>query len=367
MLYHLLYPLAKYSIVFNVMRYISFRSIGAFLTALLITLLLGPAFIRMLRKKSAVETIDADVPKMHQSKAGTPTMGGLIILVALLAASFLWNDLSNRSIQLMFLTIVWLGVVGFLDDYLKNFGKSVKGLLPRYKLWGQISVGLLLTLVIYFGSSPSDNITALQIPFFKDTYIHLGWLFIPLIVLYITGTSNAVNLTDGLDGLAAGTLVFSALGLGVMSYIKGNFVSAGYLNLEYIFSAGELAVFSAALVGTLIGFLWFNAYPAQVFMGDTGSLTLGGILAVMSVLLKEQIFLVIIGFVFISETLSVMIQTTWFKHTKRKFGTGKRVFLCAPIHHHYELKGWHEAKIVIRFWIIAILLLAVGLSTIKLR
>lgn len=367
MLYHLLYPLAKYSIVFNVFRYISFRSIGAFITALVFTLFIGPSIIRLLRQKSAVETIDLDAPEKHRSKAGTPTMGGLIILFALLISSLLWNDLGNKSILMMYLTIIWLGIFGFLDDYLKNFIKSAKGMLPKYKLWGQISVGLLLTLAIYFSAEPLENVTAVQIPFLKDTFIYLGWLFIPIIVFYITGISNAVNLTDGLDGLAAGIMIFSALGLGVMSYLKGNFVTAGYLNLEFMPNAGELTVFLAALIGTLIGFLWFNAHPAQVFMGDTGSLTLGGILAVSSVLLKEQIFFLIIGFLFISETLSVIIQRTWFKHTKHKYGTGRRVFLCAPIHHHYELKGMHEAKIVIRFWIIAILLLAVGLSTIKLR
>ncbi len=349
------------------MRYITFRSIGAFLTALILTLVVGPAFIAFLKKKSAVETIDTDVPEQHRSKAGTPTMGGLIILFALLISSLLWNDLSNRSIMMMYLTTVWLGAIGFLDDYLKNFRKVAKGLIPRYKLWGQISVGLLLTLAIYFSSSAADNVTALQIPFLKSTYIQLGWMFIPLIVFYITGISNAVNLTDGLDGLAAGVLAFSALGLGVMSYLKGNFVTAEYLNLEFIATAGELTVYIAALIGTLIGFLWFNSHPAQVFMGDTGSLTLGGILAVISILLKEQIFFVIIGFIFIAETFSVIIQRSWFRHTKRKFGVGKRVFLCAPIHHHFELKGLHESKIVIRFWIIAILLMAIGLSTLKLR
>jgi phospho-N-acetylmuramoyl-pentapeptide-transferase len=367
MLYHLLYPLAKYSIVFNVLRYISFRSIGAFLTALLFTLFVGPSLIKLLKKKSAVETIDADAPEKHRIKAGTPTMGGLIIIMGLLVASLLWNDLTNRSILMMYLTTVWLGVFGFLDDYLKNFLKAAKGLLPKYKLWGQISVGLLLTLAIYYSSGATDNMSAIQIPFFKDTYIHLGWFFIPVMVVYITGISNAVNLTDGLDGLSAGVMIFSALGLGVMSYLKGNFVAADYLNLEFIPTAAELTVFISALIGTLIGFLWFNAYPAQVFMGDTGSLTLGGILAVISILLKEQIFFIIIGFLFISETLSVMIQRTWFRHTKRKYGEGRRVFLCSPIHHHFEMKGMHEAKIVIRFWIIAILLLAVGLSTIKLR
>ncbi|MDY0151260.1 MAG: phospho-N-acetylmuramoyl-pentapeptide-transferase [Candidatus Cloacimonas sp.] len=367
MFYHLLFPLARYSIVFNVFRYVTFRSIGAFITSLLISLFIGPAFIRVLKRKSAVETIDDDLPEKHRLKQGTPTMGGIIILVSLLITSLLWNVLTNPAILMMYLTTIWLGALGFIDDYLKNFVKSKKGLVPKYKLWGQISVGLILTMAIYYSSSAADNITALQIPFFKDTYIELGWLFIPFVVFLITGTSNAVNLTDGLDGLAAGTLAFAAMGLGVMSYLKGNFVAAGYLNLEFITNAGELTVFISALIGTLIGFLWFNSYPAQVFMGDTGSLTLGGILAVISVLLKEQIFLVIIGMLFIAETSSVIIQTSWFKYTRRKYGQGRRVFLCAPLHHHYELKGIHETKIVTRFYILAILLVAIGLSTIKLR
>jgi phospho-N-acetylmuramoyl-pentapeptide-transferase len=367
MFYHLLFPLAKYSILFNVFRYVTFRSIGAFITSLVISLMVGPAFIRLLRSKSAVETIDEDLPEKHRLKQGTPTMGGLIILVSLLISSLLWNILTNSAILMMYLTTVWLGILGFLDDYLKNFVKAKKGLIPRYKLWGQISVGLILTMAIYYSSSASDNITALQIPFFKNTYIDLGWFFIPFVVFLITGSSNAVNLTDGLDGLAAGTMAFTALGLGVMSYLKGNYIAAEYLNLEFIHNAGELTVFISALIGTLIGFLWFNSYPAQVFMGDTGSLTLGGIMAVISVLLKEQIFLVIIGFIFVTETFSVIIQRSWFRHTKRKYGIGRRVFLCAPLHHHYELKGIHETKIVTRFYIVAILLVAVGLSTIKLR
>jgi len=366
-LYHLLFPLAKYSILFNVFRYVTFRSIGAFITSLVIALLVGPAFIRMLKRKAAVETIDEDLPEKHRLKQGTPTMGGIIILVSLLISSLLWNILTNPAIIMMYLTIVWLGIVGFVDDYLKNFVKSKKGLIPKYKLLGQISVGLLLTLAIYYSSSVSDHITALQIPFMKSTYIELGWVFIPFVVFLITGTSNAVNLTDGLDGLAAGTLAFAALGLGVMCYLKGNFIAADYLNLEYIYNAGELTVFISALIGTLIGFLWFNSYPAQVFMGDTGSLTLGGILAVISVLLKEQIFFMIIGLIFVAETGSVIIQRSWYKWTKRKYGQGRRVFLCAPLHHHYELKGIHETKIVTRFYIVAILLVAMGLSTLKLR
>ncbi|MFA7025590.1 MAG: phospho-N-acetylmuramoyl-pentapeptide-transferase, partial [Candidatus Cloacimonadaceae bacterium] len=213
----------------------------------------------------------------------------------------------------------------------------------------------------------ADNITALQIPFFKGMYLELGLFFIPFVIFMIIGSSNAVNLTDGLDGLAAGTLAFSALGLGIMSYLKGNFIVADYLNLEFIQNAGELTVFISGMMGALIGFLWYNSYPAQIFMGDTGSLALGGILAVISVLLKEQIFLVIIGLIFVLETGSVITQRYWFKYTKKKFGAGRRVFLCAPIHHHYELKGIHETKIVTRFYIVAILLVAVGLSTIKLR
>lgn len=367
MLYHLLFPLARYSIMFNVFRYVTFRSIGAFITSLLLSLALGPWFIRQLKRVSAVETIDEDAPEKHSIKAGTPTMGGIIILSSLLISSFLWNNLSNSCILMMYLTTVWLGLLGFLDDYLKNFVKAKKGLVPKYKLWGQISVALLLTLAIYYGAETGKNVSALQIPFFKNMYLELGIFFIPFTLFFIVGTSNAVNLTDGLDGLAAGVMIAAALGLGVMAYLKGNYVAAGYLNLEFIPSAGELTVFIAAMIGTLIGFLWFNSYPAQVFMGDTGSLTMGGVLAVISILLKEQIFFVIIGSIFIYETLSVIIQRSWFRYTKKRYGTGRRVFLCAPVHHHYELKGLHESKIVIRFWIVAILLVAIGLSTIKLR
>lgn len=367
MLYHILYPLASYSIVFNVLRYVTFRSIGAFITALLISLFLGPAFIRLLRSKKAVESIDEDMPEKHRLKQGTPTMGGLIILVSLMISSLFWNILSNPAILMMYLSTVWLGILGFLDDYLKNFVKAKKGLIPKYKLWGQISIGLILALAIYYSASPQDQITALQIPFFKGMYLELGIIFIPFVILMITGSSNAVNLTDGLDGLAAGNLAFVAAGLGIMSYLKGNFIAAEYLNLEYIANAGELVVFITALIGALIGFLWFNSYPAQVFMGDTGSLALGGMMAVISILLKEQIFLAIIGMVFVAETGSVILQRGWFKHTKRKYGEGRRVFLCAPLHHHFELKGIHETKIVTRFYIVTMLLVAIGMSTIKLR
>ncbi|MFO7660805.1 MAG: phospho-N-acetylmuramoyl-pentapeptide-transferase [Candidatus Cloacimonadaceae bacterium] len=367
MLYHIFVPLAQYNIIFNVFRYVTFRSIAAFVTALLFSLLIGPSIIRSLRAHSAVETIDEDVPEKHRIKQGTPTMGGLIILFGLMISSLLWNNLTNSFILIMYLTTVWLGVFGFLDDYLKNFVKSKKGLIPRYKLLGQVSLAVILSLAIYYSSPNRNIVTTMQIPFLKETFIQLGWFFFPIVLLMIVGTSNAVNLTDGLDGLASGIIIFSALGLGIMSYLKGNFVIAGYLNLEYIYEAGELIVFIAALIGTLIGFLWYNSYPAQVFMGDTGSLALGGILAVLAIMLREQLFFFIVALLFVVEALSVMTQRYYFKYTKRKFGFGKRVFLCAPIHHHYELKGLHESKIVIRFWIIAIMLVAVGLSTIKLR
>jgi phospho-N-acetylmuramoyl-pentapeptide-transferase len=367
MFYHIFAPLADYNIVFNVFRYVTFRSIAAFITALLFSLFIGPVIIRSLKAHSAVETIDDDVPEGHRIKEGTPTMGGLIILFGLMISSLLWNNLTNSFILMMYLTTIWLGIFGFLDDYLKNFVKAKKGLIPRYKLLGQIGIAVLLTLAIYYSSPNRDVVTTMQIPFLKNTIIQLGWFFFPIVLLMIVGTSNAVNLTDGLDGLASGITIFAALGLGIMSYLKGNFVIAGYLNLEYIYEAGELIVFISALIGTLIGFLWYNSYPAQVFMGDTGSLTLGGILAVLAVMLREQLFFVIIALIFVSEAMSVIIQRYYFKYTKRKFGIGRRVFLCAPIHHHFELKGLHESKIVIRFWIVAILLAAIGLSTIKLR
>ncbi len=367
MFYHIFVPLADYNTIFNVFRYVTFRSIAAFITALLFSLFIGPYIIKSLRAHSAVETIDEDVPESHRIKQGTPTMGGLIILCGLMISSLLWNNLTNSFILMMYLTTVWLGVFGFLDDYLKNFVKAKKGLIPRYKLLGQVSIAILLMLVIYYSSPNKDIVTTMQIPFLKNTIIQLGFFFFPIVLFMIVGTSNAVNLTDGLDGLASGIIIFAALGLGIMSYLKGNFVIAKYLNLEYIFEAGELIVFISALIGTLIGFLWYNSYPAQVFMGDTGSLTLGGILAVLAIMLREQLFFFIIGLLFVSEAMSVLIQRYYFKYTKKKFGVGKRVFLCAPIHHHYELRGLHESKIVIRFWIIAILLVAVGLSTIKLR
>ncbi|MBN1949296.1 MAG: phospho-N-acetylmuramoyl-pentapeptide-transferase [Candidatus Cloacimonetes bacterium] len=371
MLYHLFLPLVQTEIfgytLFNVVQYVTFRAIAAFITALIFSLLLGPRFINLLRKSQAVEIINDYLPPSHRSKVGTPTMGGLIALSGLFIASLLWNNLVNSYVLIMYLTTIWLGSVGFLDDYLKNFRQTKRGLIAKYKLISQISLGIIIAGILYLGSPSKDNITSINLPFLKDTIIQLSWFFIPFVVFMIVGTSNAVNLTDGLDGLAGGTIAMSAFALGVMAYIKGHFVIADYLNVEFIANAGELTVFTAALIGTVLGFLWFNIKPAQIFMGDTGSLSLGGILAVLAILLREEIFFAIAGGIFVIEAMSTIIQRFYFKYTRFRTGTGKRVFLCAPIHHHFELKGISEEKIVIRFWIISALLAAVALATLKIR
>jgi len=364
--YHLF---SQYITTFNPLRvftYVTFRSAGAFITALIFSYLFGPWIINTLKRHLAVETIDEDMPDRHQAKQGTPTMGGLIILIGLLGSSLLWTRLDNSYIWMMYLTTIWLGIFGFIDDYLKNFAKSKKGLIPKYKLMGQVSVSLMIALFLYF-SNDIEYLAYIDLPFLKHTAIFLGFMFIPVVIFIVVGTSNAVNLTNGLDGLAEGISAIVALGLGIMSYLKGNINYADYLNLGFIPKAGELTVFIAALVGTLIGFLWYNCRPAEIFMGDTGSLPLGGILAMLSILLREQIFLAIVGFVFIAEAMSVIIQVRYFKFTKKRYGVGRRVFKMAPLHHHYELLGFAESKIVVRFWIITILLLVIGLSTIKLR
>jgi len=371
MFYHLFLPLIHTEIlgykIFNVFQYVTFRAIMSFITALLFSLFLGPKFIKLLKRNQALEIIHDYLPPQHQKKQGTPTMGGLFVLLGLLLSSLLWNNLVNSYILIMLLTTIWLGSVGFLDDYLKNFRHAKNGLIAKYKLLAQVALGLIIALILFFSADDKSTITIINLPFLKHTAIYLGWVFIPFAIFMIVGTSNAVNLTDGLDGLAAGTIALSAFALGIMAYLKGNFVISDYLNLEFIPNAGELTVFTTALIGTLLGFLWYNAKPAQIFLGDTGSLSLGGILAVLSILLREEIFFAIVGGIFVMEAMSSIMQRYYFKYTRKKTGVGKRIFLCAPIHHHYELKGIDEGKIVVRFWIIAILLVAVGLATIKLR
>lgn len=367
MFYHIFAPLSDVSIFFNVFRYVTFRSIAAFITALFFSYLIGPFFINMLKRRKAVESIDQDLPDIHQTKAGTPTMGGLIILCGLLLATFLWNNLSNLYIILMIITTVSLGFIGFIDDYLKNFKFRVKGLAPHYKIIGQVALSIFVVAVIYYSSPDKSKITRIALPFLKNTYIQLGVFFFVFVMFLIVGTSNAVNLTDGLDGLAVGTIAIATFAIGVMAYIKGNYTIASYLKLDFISEAGELTVFTSGLMGTLVGFLWYNAKPAQIFMGDTGSLPLGGILAMLAVLIKEEIFFAIVGIIFIVEALSTILQTFYFKYTRWRTGKGKRIFRCAPLHHHYEMKGLKEEKIVIRFWIVALLFAAIAFATLKLR
>ena len=368
MFYQIFMPLINTKLfgyyIFNVFQYVTFRSVGAFITALIFSLFLGPFWIKKIKNFQAVEIIDEYMPESHKKKTGTPTMGGLIILSGLLISTFLWNNLSNSYIILMIITTVWLGGVGFLDDYLKNIKRSKDGLIAKYKLIFQLFLGLGISLYLYI-SNP--DIAKISVPFLKNVVLNLGWLFIPFVVFLIVGASNAVNLTDGLDGLAAGTMAFAIFGIGVFAYIKGNFKIANYLNLEYINNSGELVIYISAIIGTLVGFLWFNTKPAEIFMGDTGSLAMGGIIAVLAVLIKEELVLGILGGIFVVEALSSLLQRYYFKYTRLKFGEGRRLFKMAPLHHHFEKLGMKEEKIVVRFWIIATLLLALGLATIKLR
>jgi len=362
MFYHLLYPLSDYWSVLNVFKYITFRSSYATVTALLICFIFGNWVIGKLEALQIGETIDSDGPEHHQKKAGTPTMGGVLVLAAIVIPTLLWADLTNRYVQLALMGTVWMGSIGFVDDYLKVVKKRPKGMIGRFKLAGQISYGLILGAVMVFGGEGGSVVTSTSVPFFKDVLINWGWLYIPLVILVVTGASNAVNLADGLDGLAIGLSSLAFAGFGVIAYLSGHSLFAEYLNLLYLPQAGELTVYCAAVVGAGIGFLWFNAHPARVFMGDTGSLALGGALGTVAIMVKKEFLLVVIGGIFVAEALSVMLQVMWFRRTG-----GKRLFKMAPLHHHFELIGWSETQVVVRFWIIGILLLLVGMSSIKLQ
>ncbi|MGC8654587.1 MAG: phospho-N-acetylmuramoyl-pentapeptide-transferase [Candidatus Kryptoniota bacterium] len=352
---------------FGIFRYITFRSALAAITALLLSFLIGPIVIKKLREHQIGEEAKVEAPKSHLSKAGTPTMGGLIILGSILTALLMWGDLSNTYILLILFTTVWLGLLGFTDDYLKVIKKKKKGLIARYKLIGQIGIGLIIGSVLYFAPEFRLYNSITTVPFFKNLNFDYSYFYIPAIIFIITGTSNAVNLTDGLDGLAIGTVGITALTLALMSYVSGNIEFSRYLNIIYLRGTGELTVYCASLVGASLGFLWYNAYPAQVFMGDTGSLALGGAIAAISVMIKKELVLPILGGIFLAEALSVIIQRLYFKYTKKKYGEGKRVFKMAPIHHHFELTGVPEPKIVTRFYIIGILLAILSLTTFKVR
>ena len=380
MLYELFYPLREHFSAFGVFQYITFRAAGAAVTALLMAFLVGPAILRRLKAMSVHQGTREGTPDTHLGKHATPTMGGLIILIATLAPTLLWARLNNRYVLIAMFTMLWMGCIGFLDDYLKlkqkREGKKNEGLVERYKLAGQISLGLVIG--IYLWQFPTSSLpgASTTLPFYKYVLVvplfsWLAWLYVPFVTFILTGTSNAVNLTDGLDGLAAGLTAIAAATFAIFAYLMSNAKTSAYLLLFFLQGAGELTIFCAAIFGACIGFLWFNTYPADVFMGDTGSLALGGALGIVAILLKSEFLLLMIGGVFVAETMSVIIQRSVFKRRKAKHGLeyarANRVFLRAPLHHHFEMKGWKETRVVVRFWILGILCAFLALTTLKLR
>ncbi len=361
MLYHLLYPLHEVASVFNVFRYITFRTAAAVVTALALSLLLGPWLIHTLRRLSVGQNIREVGPRSHLVKAGTPTMGGLLILLAFLASTLLWAKLSDAYVWLAVGVTTAFGLIGFWDDFIKVRRHRNLGLTSRTKFLLQVVVAsatavVLLSLPGRYGFEPT-----LTFPFFKQVVLDLGWFYVPFVALVLVGASNAVNLTDGLDGLAIGSTLIAAATYAIFTYVAGHKLVAAYLQIPFINGVGEVAVFCGALVGASLGFLWFNSHPAEVFMGDVGSLALGGAIGIVAVLCKQELVLILVGGLFVLEAGSVIIQVASFKLT------GKRVFRMAPLHHHFELKGWSEPKIIVRFWIVAVLFALLSLSTLKLR
>ncbi len=367
MLFEFLYPLREHLSVLNVFQYITARSAFAAISALLISFVIGPWIIRKLEKHQIGEEIGARGPQSHQKKKGTPTMGGIIILLAILIPTMLFARLDNIYVQIIILSTVWMGLIGFLDDYLKSIKKLKDGLIARYKLAGQIVLGLIVSYIIFHTPEFAAFKSSTSVPFFKNLELDFGMLYPLIIVLVITGYSNAVNLADGLDGLAAGLLAIAFTVFSAIAYISGRVDFSDYLNIIYLPGAGELTVFTAALTGACMGFLWFNSAPAQVFMGDVGSLSTGAALGTLAILLKKELLLFIIGGVFVWEAASVLLQLLYFRYTREKYGEGKRLFKMAPVHHHFELAGWPETRVVIRFWIIGILLALFSLTTFKIR
>jgi len=361
---------------FGAFEFITTRTAFAAGTALIISLLIGKHIINLLEKMQLREVIREDIGlDTHLDKAHTPTMGGIIILLAILVPAILWMKPGNIYTWLIIFVTLALGLVGFMDDYIKVIRKNKRGLLKRFKLTGQILVGLVLGIGLYFYPEFHEYNTLTTVPFLKNVNIDyailgqaLGWvIYIPVVIFILTAVSNAVNLTDGLDGLATGITAIAGLTLGIFAYVSGRTDFSNFLSILYLPGSGELTVFAASIVGACMGFLWYNTHPAEVFMGDTGSLALGGALGAMALMLHKELLLPIVCGVFFFETVSVIIQTTYFKYTKQKYGVGKRVFLMTPIHHHFEKKGWPESKIVVRFWIISVLLAIISLVTLKLR
>jgi len=359
MLYHFLYPLHAYFSAFNVFRYITFRTIYASLTAFFICFFLGPWVIRTLAARQVGQYIRSEGPKSHFDKAGTPTMGGLLILFAILVSTLLWADLTNIYIGVVCLILVGFGVVGFTDDYLMQIKKRSKGLSARGKIGMQVVLALVAATLLY--NSPDFN-TQVTVPFFKNLSPDLGVFYILFAAFVIVGSSNAVNLTDGLDGLAIGPVLIASVTYMLFAYLAGHIKLSAYLQINYVAGCGEITVFCGAIAGASLGFLWFNTYPAQIFMGDVGSLPLGALLGTIAVITKQEILLTIVGGLFVIEALSVIFQVSFFKVTN-----GRRIFRMAPLHHHFELKGWPEPKVIVRFWIIAIALALISMSTLKLR
>lgn len=385
MFYWILYPLRDSTMLFNLFGYITFRAAGATFTAMLVAFAAGPAIISFLRRHQIGQTVRDDGPKSHLTKEGTPTMGGLLILLSVLVPVLLWGRLDNRLLMVVLISTIWMGLIGLLDDYLKVVRHCSKGLVGRYKLAGQFVLGIAMGVWLCFSpvqegagaapqvfpsvrtidldSSPEIDIrsTETTVPFFKGIRIDMGLLYILFVALVLAGTANAVNLTDGLDGLATGVSLISILTFAAMAYLLGNVNFAEYLQFSYLPGVGEVLVFAGAMAGACLGFLWFNAPPAAVFMGDTGSLALGGAIGSMAVVTRNELLLFLVGGVFVAEVLSVVLQVGWFKRT------GRRVFRMAPIHHHFELLGWRESKVVVRFWIVAAILGLLGLTTLKIR
>ena len=361
MLYDLLVPLADEHTFFNIFRYITFRAAYATVTALILSFVLGPWVIRKLRALKAGQMIREEGPQSHQRKAGTPTMGGVLIIAAIVIPTFLWADLEESFIQMVLVATLWMGGLGFLDDYLKVVKRRSRGLIAAQKIIGQVLFGVILGVWLHLSPLHAEHTAMTAVPFIKNLYVNFGALYIPFIVLVVIGSTNAVNLTDGLDGLAIGLSGIAAAAFAAFAYVIGRADWSGYLQILYLPGGGELTIYCAALLGAALGFLWFNAHPAQVFMGDTGSLALGGAFGTLAILLKIEFVLVLIGGVFVVEALSVIIQVLSFKTR------GKRVFKMSPLHHHFELSGWAEEKIVLRFYILGILCALLAASTLKLR
>ncbi len=360
MLFSLSEYLAQYYSGFNVFQYLTMRTILGVLTALTISLIVGPVMIRFLSSYKISQNVRDDGPVSHYSKAGTPTMGGALILVAVVTSTLLWSDLSSRFVWIVLFVTLGFGLIGWVDDYKKVVYGNSRGLPARYKYFWQSVIGLSAALVL-FNTAQFPIETQLVVPFIKNILIDLGWMYVVLAYFVIVGCSNAVNLTDGLDGLAILPTVLVGGALGVFAYLTGNFNFSTYLGIPYVPGVGEMVVFCGALVGAGLGFLWFNTYPAQVFMGDVGALSLGAALGVVAVIVRQELVLFIMGGIFVVETLSVILQVAWFKLT------GRRIFRMAPLHHHFELKGWPEPRIIVRFWIITVVLVLIGLASLKIR